>query len=180
MKKSFTEKAKSLKDVSLAMGIFTSFFSQEIEAYPKQSDVLQVINQVKKASTLLTQQSESQTELFFAGLKELTQGVSLLNAVVRSMKTPEKVIDDLIFIDLMLNKLVKDIRQNYYHHFQEQLNDRATFKDYMNEVASFNLFTITLRQELGHYMVVPSTSNFTQADLDELIVDSNRRYGING
>ncbi|MDO9700272.1 hypothetical protein ACI3PS_12350, partial [Glaesserella parasuis] len=73
-----------------------------------------------------------------------------------------------------------DIRQNYYHHFQEQLNDRATFKDYMNEVASFNLFTITLRQELGRYMVVPSTSNFTQADLDELIADSNRRYGING
>ncbi|MDO9700209.1 hypothetical protein ACI3PS_11985, partial [Glaesserella parasuis] len=90
MKKSFTEKAKSLKGVSLAMGIFTSFFSQEVEAYPKQSDVLQVINQVKNASTLLTQQSESQTELFFAGLKELTQGVSLLNAVVRSMKTPEK------------------------------------------------------------------------------------------
>ncbi len=180
MKKSFTEKAKSLKGVSLAMGIFTSFFSQAIEAYPKQSDVLQVINQVKNASTLLTQQSESQTELFFTGLKELSQGVSLLNAVVRSMKTPEKVIDDLIFIDLMLNKLVKDIRQNYYHHFKEQLNDRATFKDYMNEVASFNLFTITLRQELGRYIVVPSTSNFTQADLDELIADSNRRYGING
>ncbi|MDE3955331.1 hypothetical protein NUS47_09570, partial [Glaesserella parasuis] len=95
MKKSFTEKAKSLKGVSLAMGIFTSFFSQDTQA-TQQNDVQNLMQQVKQTSQILVHQNVDE-RYFFSVLSQLNETIALLNDVVRSMSKPEKVINDLIF-----------------------------------------------------------------------------------
>ncbi|MDH2998103.1 hypothetical protein A1D22_09465 [Pasteurellaceae bacterium LFhippo2] len=178
--KKLKQNSKALKGVSLAMGIVASFFSAETQAYPKQKDVLQVIHQIKSVSATLTQHIENQSIQLFGELSKLTQTVSLLNAVVRSMKQPEKVVDDITAIDFMLEKLADSIRMTYAQHFRHQADDRAIFKNYKNEIFRFNLFAIKLRQELGLYQVVPSQNAVTQQDLDILIADSNKRYAVNG
>lgn len=172
-------KGKSLKGVSLAMGIFTSFFTQNSEAFPKQKDVLQVISQVRTVSENVYHCTE-QPRAVFTELVELTKTISLLNAVVRSMRSPEKVIEDMFNIDTVLDKLSKHLRTVFYTHLRDNLDDRVVFKQYSNEVFRFSVFVTKLRQETGNFVIVPSVGNPTQTDLDVLVEDSNERYRANG
>ncbi|ATW45360.1 hypothetical protein Q7Z55_09565 [Glaesserella parasuis] len=171
MKKSFTEKAKSLKGVSLAMGIFTSFFSQDTQA-TQQNDVQNLMQQVKQTSQILVHQNVDE-RYFFSVLSQLNETIALLNDVVRSMSKPEKVINDLIFIDTGLNSLAQMVRQKYIEFLRNNISERTIFKHFTAEVFKFSVFTEKMREKTNHYSIVPSKSNFTQADLDELVTKYN-------
>lgn len=172
-------KSTQLKGLSLAMSIVASLFSQESVAFPKQKDVLQVISQIQSASKNVANQVAQQSQAVFEELSELTKAVSLLNAVVRSMHAPEKVVYDILNIDKVLHKLNDELKMAYRTHFRENIDDRTTFKHYCNEVFRFSVFATKLRQETGHYTMVESLGKPTQADLDVLIAMSNKRYGVN-
>lgn len=173
-------KKKSIKGVSVAMGIVASFFTPTNEAFPKQKDVLQVISQVKTTSAHLQTQTHQHSQLFFENLAELTNNVALLNAVVRAMKSPDKIVNDLTMIDVVLNRLADEIRNNFAQPLREQQDIRATFRSYVQNVANFSVFTVKLRQEMGIYTLIPNQTEFTQSHLEALIADSNKRYGVNG
>lgn len=176
--KEFLTTKTALKGMSLAMGIFSSFFSTA--TYPQQNDIQQTIIKIKTETAQIAENISSHSQETFKELQNLTHSVALLNAVVRKINLPESELDDLLQIDLMLAHLADDIRRNYATQLRQIESDRAVFKAYLYEQSRFNLFAIKMRQDLGRYVIVPSPSKFTQADLDELIADSNKRYGING
>lgn len=176
--KKFIKSNTAIKGMSLAMGIFSSFFSTT--AYAQQNEIQQTIIKIKTETAQIAENISSHSQEAFKELQNLTHSVALLNAVVRNLKLPESELNDLLQIDLMLANLADDIRRNYAMQLRQIESDRVAFKAYLYEQSRFNLFVIKMRQNLGRYVIVPSSSKFTQSDLDELVKDSNKRYGING
>ncbi|MDH2998110.1 hypothetical protein A1D22_09500 [Pasteurellaceae bacterium LFhippo2] len=165
---------KTVKGVSVAMGIFSSFFSANTQA--AQTDVQTVMQQVKQTSELLTQQNVD-ISYFFSVLAQLNEKVALLNSVVRSMSQPEKVMQDLVFINSGLNSLARMIRQKHIEFLRENQQERTIFKSYTAEIFKFSVFTEKMREKTNHYSIVKSRSNFSQSDLDELV--ANSQQGMN-
>lgn len=163
---------KTAKGATVAMGIFSSFFSSTV--YSSQTDVHSVMQQVKQTSDLLIQQNVEE-RYFFSVLAELNEKIALLNSTVRAMKKPEKTIQDIVFMDTGLNLLAKKIRQKHLDFLKTNPSARDIFKQYNAEIFKFSVFTEKMREKTNFYSIVPSHSNFTNEDLAELIANSNKR-----
>lgn len=163
MKKSIK---KTVQHVSVAMGLFSSFFSPPSSA--NQPDIHSVMQEVKQTSQLLSTQNVAET-YFFSVLAKLNEKVALLNSIVRAMPQPEQTIQDLIFIDTGLNSLADLIRSRHLEFLKGDPEAKLTFKGFTAEVFKFSVFTEKMREKTNHYTVVPSVSNFTQADLAQLV-----------
>lgn len=158
--------------VSVAMGLMTSLMNPNSHA-AQQADVQSLIQQVKQTSEILTHQNVDE-QYFFSVLAQLNETVEKLNRVVREMAKAEKVVADLTFIDTGLNTLAEMIRQKHFEFLKTHLSAREVFKNYTAEVFKFSVFTEKMREKANHYAVVPSQANFNQADLDELVANSQK------
>ncbi|MDE3955748.1 hypothetical protein NUS47_11880, partial [Glaesserella parasuis] len=75
--------------------------------------------------------------------------------------------------DTGLNSLAQMVRQKYIEFLRNNISERTIFKHFTAEVFKFSVFTEKMREKTNHYSIVPSKSNFTQADLDELVTKYN-------